>query len=139
MHAAGFKLVVVKFANGEPVDSATSNTSATDIFMNRDTSTCPDDCFRPVGIAFDNQGRLFMSSDDSGEIYIVVSDGSVIVGGNQTGNATGGTGGSGGGSTGGGGTSEGNSTDGQSSARSIGNGGEYLPTAVLLFALFALL
>ena len=27
-----------------------------------------------MGIAFDNQGRLFVSSDSSGEIYVVVRD-----------------------------------------------------------------
>ena len=65
---------VIPFANGEPVAAANNNTAATDIFANADNSVCPDNCFRPVGIAFDNQGRLFMSSDASGEIFVVVKD-----------------------------------------------------------------
>jgi hypothetical protein len=32
------------------------------------------DASRPVGIAFDNHGRMFISSDASGEVYVVVKD-----------------------------------------------------------------
>lgn len=38
---------------------------------NADNSKCPDSCFRPVGLALDDQGRIFMSSDATGEIYIL--------------------------------------------------------------------
>lgn len=41
---------------------------------NEDLSVCPEQCFRPVGMAFDGQGRLFMSSDATGEIYVVVKN-----------------------------------------------------------------
>jgi hypothetical protein len=47
-------------------------TVATDIFANADNSQCPDNCFRPVGIDLDSQGRLFMSSDSTGELYVLV-------------------------------------------------------------------
>ena len=47
-------------------------TSTTDIFANADNSQCPDNCFRPVGLDLDSQGRLFMSSDSTGEIYVLV-------------------------------------------------------------------
>lgn len=67
----GYKLSVVQFQNGEPVDASTSTTAAVDILANQDLSACPDNCFRPVGLAFDNQGRVFMSSDASGEIYLI--------------------------------------------------------------------
>ena len=50
---------------------------------NANESVCPDNCFRPVGIAFDDQGRLFVSSDASGEIYVVVKD--EMANGNSTG------------------------------------------------------
>ncbi|OCK80256.1 soluble quino protein glucose dehydrogenase [Lepidopterella palustris CBS 459.81] len=73
----GYKLSAVEFANGSPIAPANSNTSAIDIVANLDNSKCPDSCFRPVGLAWDSQGRLFMSSDATGEIYVVVkSDGS---------------------------------------------------------------
>jgi hypothetical protein len=43
---------------------------------NPDNSACPDGCFRPVGLAWDSNGRLFMSSDATGEIYMIIrSDG----------------------------------------------------------------
>ena len=65
---------VIPFTNGEPVAASDNDTATIDILANADNSVCPDHCFRPVGIAFDDQGRLFMSSDASGEIYVVVRD-----------------------------------------------------------------
>lgn len=67
----GYKLSLVQFENGEPVDPSTSTTAAVDILANQNLSACPDNCFRPVGLAFDSQGRVFMSSDASGEIYMI--------------------------------------------------------------------
>ncbi|KAL8719371.1 MAG: hypothetical protein Q9225_003628 [Loekoesia sp. 1 TL-2023] len=70
----GYKLSVIPFANGEPVPAPDNKTAAVDVLTNADNSKCPQNCFRPVGIAFDQQGRLFMSSDATGEIYVVVRD-----------------------------------------------------------------
>lgn len=67
----GYKLSVVGFKNGEPTEPANSNTAAIDIAWNADTSRCPSECFRPVGLAWDKKGRLFFSSDSTGEIYVV--------------------------------------------------------------------
>ena len=39
---------------------------------NPDLSVCPGDCFRPVGLAFDSAERMFMSSDSTGEIWVLV-------------------------------------------------------------------
>ena len=49
-------------------------TAALDIFTNVNNTVCPDACFRPVGIAFDSQKRLYVSSDATGEIYVVMRD-----------------------------------------------------------------
>lgn len=73
----GYKVSVVDFANGEPVDASDSMTAATDIVKNADDSVCPDNCFRPVGLAWDANGRLFMSSDSTGEIYVITREGTV--------------------------------------------------------------
>ena len=83
----GYKVSLIDFVNGEPVAPSTSTTSSTDIFTNADNSKCPDACFRPVGMTFDNQGRLFVSSDASGEIYVLVAD-AVAGGGNSSSNGT---------------------------------------------------
>jgi len=85
----GYKLSVIQFQNGEPVAASDSNTAATDIFSNQNATRCPQNCFRPVGIAFDSQGRLFVSSDATGEIYVVVRESSTTGGTNpsQTGQA----------------------------------------------------
>lgn len=65
---------MVPFQDGEPVGASDNTTAAIDIFANADNDACPDDCFRPAGLAFDSQGRLFMSSDATGEIYVIVRD-----------------------------------------------------------------
>lgn len=67
----GYKVSVVQFRNGSPVAPSNSTTAAVDIITNMDNSVCPNNCFRPVGLAIDNQGRIFMSSDASGEIYLI--------------------------------------------------------------------
>ena len=68
---AGYKISVVEFANGEPTSASNSTTGAIDIVSNSDNSQCPGSCFRPVGLAWDSQGRLFFSSDATGEIYML--------------------------------------------------------------------
>ncbi|KAK6006654.1 hypothetical protein QM012_005662 [Aureobasidium pullulans] len=71
----GYKLSMVNFADsGEPVDALTSKTAAMDIFGNANNSVCPNDCFRPVAMALDSRGRIFLSSDATGEIYLVTRD-----------------------------------------------------------------
>ncbi|KAL9069475.1 MAG: hypothetical protein Q9161_005526 [Pseudevernia consocians] len=91
---SGYKVSLISFgANGEPVAPANSDTSYTDIFANANNTACPGNCFRPVGLAFDSQGRMFISSDASGEIYVVTKD--------ETANGTTGSTSSGSGSSGG--------------------------------------
>lgn len=72
---AGYKISTIDFANGSPVAAPDSTTSTTDIMTNPDTSQCPKNCFRPVGLALDPKERLFMSSDSTGEIYVLVKSG----------------------------------------------------------------
>merc|ERR1712137_1036785 len=63
-------------SNGEPTDPSTSKTATTDIVSNADNSVCPGSCFRPVAMAIDSHGRIFMSSDARGEIYLLTKDAS---------------------------------------------------------------
>lgn len=51
--------------------AADSQTAAVDIFANADNLKCSDECFRPVGFAIDGQGRVFVSSDATGELYVL--------------------------------------------------------------------
>lgn len=68
----GYKVSVVAFdKDGEPVDSLDSKDAARDVLTNQDNSKCPDDCFRPAAMALDLHGRLYVSSDASGEIYLI--------------------------------------------------------------------
>lgn len=71
----GYKLSYIAFDGaGSPVANASSNASTTDVFSNADLSKCPDECVRPVGLAWDSQDRLFMSSDSTGEIWVVTRE-----------------------------------------------------------------
>lgn len=71
----GYKVSRLEFVDGEPVAASDSTTALTDIFANADNTVCPGNCFRPVGMAIDSVGRIFVSSDASGEIYVLVKDG----------------------------------------------------------------
>jgi hypothetical protein len=82
---AGYMVFAIDFdaGRGDPVAQSNSTTAAIPIVANQDNSKCPDNCFRPVGLAFDAKGRLFMTSDATGEIYVISkSDGSAV--GNAT-------------------------------------------------------
>jgi hypothetical protein len=57
------------------VAASDSVTAAVDIMANADNSNCPDQCFRPVGLALDSKNRVFMSSDSTGEIYVLAKTG----------------------------------------------------------------
>ncbi|KAL2752002.1 hypothetical protein ACRALDRAFT_2023101, partial [Sodiomyces alcalophilus JCM 7366] len=67
----GYTLSVVQFDDGEPVKPANSHDSVTHIMSMADLSTCPDNCFRPMGIAWGPSGRVFLTSDSTGELYIL--------------------------------------------------------------------
>ncbi|KAK0628745.1 hypothetical protein B0T17DRAFT_573858 [Bombardia bombarda] len=70
----GYRLSSVAFnpTTGDPVAAPDSAHDAlTDILTNPASSVCPGACFRPAGLAFDNQGRIWMTSDSTGEIYVL--------------------------------------------------------------------
>ncbi|KAL8660626.1 MAG: hypothetical protein Q9202_006371 [Teloschistes flavicans] len=78
--SVGYKVSKVDFAHGSPVKTPSQSHSAiTDIMSNVDVRKCGQivpyvwnkDCFRPAGLAFDKAGRLFMSSDETGEIWVI--------------------------------------------------------------------
>ncbi|KAF2189696.1 soluble quino protein glucose dehydrogenase, partial [Zopfia rhizophila CBS 207.26] len=72
----GYSVSIVKFgSDGQPTEPSTSTSALQPILGNSNTTACPDDCFRPVGLAWDKNGRLYMSSDSTGEIYVIVKSG----------------------------------------------------------------
>lgn len=70
----GYLVYSIDFSDGQPSQPANSSTAAIPIVSNQNTSACPSGCFRPVGLAWDSKGRLFMSSDSTGEIYVITSN-----------------------------------------------------------------
>lgn len=68
----GYKLGAVAFgANGMPLEMATSMTAVKDVMTNPDISKCPGACFRPAGLLIGAAGQVYMTSDATGEIWVV--------------------------------------------------------------------
>ncbi|CCC06624.1 hypothetical protein SMACR_00649 [Sordaria macrospora] len=77
---AGYKLSAVRFdvTKGEPVEASDSTNSLVDVMWNRDVTKCPDQCFRPVGLAVDDrEGRIWMTDDDKGDVWVLKQVGEV--------------------------------------------------------------
>ncbi|KAF2254542.1 glucose sorbosone dehydrogenase [Trematosphaeria pertusa] len=69
----GYRLSKIAFdpATGMPTEPSTSTTAAINVMSNPSNSACPTRCFRPVDLAFDAKGRLFMTSDSSNEVWVI--------------------------------------------------------------------
>ncbi|KAF9264136.1 soluble quino protein glucose dehydrogenase [Marasmius fiardii PR-910] len=67
----GYRLSRVNFTDGMPTEPSNSTTAEIMIMTNQNNTACPDGCFRPVGLAWDSKGRLFMSSDTTGEVFVI--------------------------------------------------------------------
>lgn len=69
----GYSVAVIPFnpTTGEPVAAHNSNDVFDEIMTNPDHTKCPGTCFRPAGLAFDAAGRLWMTSDTTGELYVL--------------------------------------------------------------------
>ncbi|KAJ2906431.1 hypothetical protein MKZ38_001791 [Zalerion maritima] len=70
----GYRIGKIAFGEDEmPVASAEESDGAAEwIMANQNVNSCPNSCFRPVRLALDRKGRLFMSSDQSNEVYVFV-------------------------------------------------------------------
>ncbi|KAI1370115.1 hypothetical protein F4677DRAFT_439232 [Hypoxylon crocopeplum] len=74
----GYKLVAVPFTRDSddgayvPVAPATSRSGYIEVFYPPDEAHCSSSsCARPVGLVFDAAGRLYMTSDTSGEVFML--------------------------------------------------------------------
>ncbi|KAL7946591.1 soluble quino protein glucose dehydrogenase [Trichoderma barbatum] len=82
----GYRIVSLAFgSDGQPTAPQNSSGAATDIIANPDVSNCPDECFRPVGLAWDSFGRLWFSSDATGEIFVLERTNGTETGGASSG------------------------------------------------------
>ncbi|KAJ0164344.1 hypothetical protein CTA2_1209 [Colletotrichum tanaceti] len=66
-----YKLSSIPFTDEMSTELADSRTPLTDILTNADINDCPDNCFRPVGLAWNSRQRLFMTSDATGELSVL--------------------------------------------------------------------
>ncbi|KAI1497763.1 soluble quino protein glucose/sorbosone dehydrogenase [Biscogniauxia marginata] len=73
----GYKLVAIPFtkepdASYAPVANASDGAGYIDIFYPPDEGACSSStCARPVGIVFDAASRIYMTSDTSGEVFLL--------------------------------------------------------------------
>ncbi|KAL5425871.1 hypothetical protein PMIN04_002292 [Paraphaeosphaeria minitans] len=57
---------------GQPVANVTSGGGAAEnIMVNANNNACPNKCFRPAGLAWSPNGKLFLSSDATNEIWVI--------------------------------------------------------------------
>lgn len=56
---------------GMPTKAVTSTDAAVNVLWNKDNSVCPGKCVRPVGLAWDGKGRLWMVSDSTNEVWVI--------------------------------------------------------------------
>lgn len=97
----GYRLSAISFdpKTGKPTADVGSTDALSDIMSNNpDNGACPDNCFRPAGLAWDAAGRLWMTSDTTGEIYVLqknagtptaTSSGTIVTSTNAPGNGAG--------------------------------------------------
>ncbi|KAK5987769.1 L-sorbosone dehydrogenase-like protein [Cladobotryum mycophilum] len=81
----GYRVASIDFnKDGQPSAAKTSTDAAVDVLTNPDNSKCPKACFRPVGLAWDAKNRLFLSSDSTGEIFVLEQNGQSSGGGSSS-------------------------------------------------------
>ncbi|TPX11786.1 uncharacterized protein E0L32_007523 [Thyridium curvatum] len=76
----GYRVSTIDFdpQRGTPLEPPSSTRALSrDIISNPgQAAQCPANCFRPVGLAWGPRGRLFVTSDTTGEIYVLSRDAS---------------------------------------------------------------
>ncbi|KAG9230707.1 hypothetical protein BJ875DRAFT_471416 [Amylocarpus encephaloides] len=68
---SGYTISSIPFSKGSPTAPANSSNSSRVIMANPENSRCPNACFRPVGLALDGAGRIFFTSDSTGELWVM--------------------------------------------------------------------
>ncbi|KAG9126114.1 hypothetical protein FRC07_004820 [Ceratobasidium sp. 392] len=73
----GYKVVRIPFKEdgSGPVAAPNSQTGYETIVGAPDLSKCANQCIRPVGLVFDQGGRLIVSSDSTGEVFVIQKSG----------------------------------------------------------------
>lgn len=61
----------MSFANGNPIKRSHEGDAEEMLMWNADNTDCDNHCFRPTGLLLDKKSRLFMTSDATGEMFLV--------------------------------------------------------------------
>ncbi|KAI0685086.1 hypothetical protein BC835DRAFT_1291082 [Cytidiella melzeri] len=71
----GYGLVRIPFTNSHPAADRFSKAGYSFLVQASNLETCPGTCIRPVGLVFSQEGKMFVTSDSSGELFVVSSEG----------------------------------------------------------------
>ncbi|CAE6357019.1 unnamed protein product [Rhizoctonia solani] len=69
----GYSVVRIPWAGDAPRASAKSTTGYEQILYAPDKTKCSSQCIRPVALAFGKQGQLYVTSDETGEVFVIES------------------------------------------------------------------
>ncbi|GAB1528256.1 hypothetical protein RhiTH_011448 [Rhizoctonia solani] len=67
----GYSVVRIPWEGDAPRAPANSVNGYEHIVYAPDLTKCPSQCIRPVGLAFGEKGQLYVSSDETGEIFVI--------------------------------------------------------------------
>ncbi|KAG8794814.1 hypothetical protein FRC12_021347 [Ceratobasidium sp. 428] len=76
-HPTGYGVARIPWSKQQdrPVANPNAKDGYVTIVKAPDMSKCPEECIRPVGLVVDQLGRMIVSSDESGELFIVEKSG----------------------------------------------------------------
>ncbi|KAG8727368.1 hypothetical protein FRC11_013372, partial [Ceratobasidium sp. 423] len=64
-------VIRIPWAGDAPAAPSNSAKGYEHIVYAPDLTKCPEQCIRPVGLAFGKQGQLYVTSDETGEVFVI--------------------------------------------------------------------
>ncbi|KAJ1301844.1 hypothetical protein OPQ81_009071 [Rhizoctonia solani] len=67
----GYSVIRIPWNGDAPTAPSNSAQGYEHIVYAPDLTKCPSQCIRPVGLAFGKQGQLYVTSDETGEVFVI--------------------------------------------------------------------
>ncbi|CAE6437204.1 unnamed protein product [Rhizoctonia solani] len=71
----GYSVIRIPWAGDAPAALSNSAQGYERLVYAPDLTRCPGQCIRPVGLAFGRQGQLYVTSDETGEVFVIENRG----------------------------------------------------------------